>query len=245
MISHLDTLYRIAVLSLVFLASVVSPVLLHSQPKRIETSSAFGFYREDVGIYLGCGANFSSDYRSNFKQSLLNRGYTDVSTGWFGTVDAGLEFRVIHKLYIGPKVRCNFSILAIKTLYSTSYSTSSTDDIQTNIMYSVGPALKFYFVSFDRSAFYLTGSYSYFNTSYSDDTFAFKPDGQETYVGLGYEFDLSSVYMGIEIGYSHIPVVVQNNVYLYPYGYLATSPVNMDFGGVEIGITVTLGLGLY
>jgi hypothetical protein len=210
------------------------------QPARTDSESVaptpdrLHFFRKDMCAYIGIGLNTGGDFSTDYRASLTTQGVTNGGIGVFVTFQGGYDFAVADGLFLGPKVRVQYS--SLPTDKRDFFASTVTE---TYLIYTYGVSLKYYPVAFRSSALYVTGSYSFFSTSYTDVQFAFEPDGQELYGGLGYEFTLGGRHYGVELGYSHIPLLVGN------WTSQTSLSQKRNFGGIEINLVGTWEIGMY
>jgi hypothetical protein len=216
-------MYKLAVLFIFVLSLLV----------RVQKGQTQDFKREDIGIFVGLGLTNGNDYANDLKNAVGANvsGYL----GWIN-INAGLQFKIIEKLYFSP----HFRWLAGR-VSTTIKGFESSPNKKVNSIFLLGGSVNYYL----REQLYAQLSLSRISTTSETNNLKYDPDGIETGIAIGYEFWMDSKIVGIELGYTLIPVKTGSIGDFWNTFGGVNSIKKRDYGGIFINIKATFQIGNY
>jgi hypothetical protein len=204
---------------------VIAPTIICAEPVNHQ--------RKDLGLTFGLGVSEGTDYSKAIRNYLSN----DVS-GFlsFLNFELGVEFRVVANLYLYPRIQWEYNQISIPIKGFEAVS-----PYKINSILLPGVSGKYFFAAGSRGAFYVSGNLGY-PFPYSDFSgFSFKSKGIETGLAAGFEFTLGFEPMtrrlGIETGFSRLPVTVKFNDKI--------EPAYKNFGGFFVNLIANFPITKY
>jgi hypothetical protein len=191
--------------------------------------------RSDASIISGFGYLNGGDYNRIITDIFESRGYSVSGFIAFLNIELGFEFRVKKHFFIYPRFRFLFNSIKSKD----QLFNSGIESAYINSMFTYGIGGRYYLSENLPHCFYLQGEIGGFSTQ--SDMYDIIPDGLDTGVMMGYQYNWRTRGFGFEIGYKWMPVLLKTAIVqwsTYPsYAVVTASNVRKDFGGFFINIT--------
>jgi len=178
------------------------------------------------------GFQDGNDYGTSIKNFYSNKGYN--VTGFLNFIGVGgrFEFRIASNLYIYPGLSIYFHRISRKVIYSYLNNYTETKE-EATLLFSPEFGSNYY-LQFDRNLLYFNFQLSY-PLFLSPDDYDVTLKSISPEFGIGYRRIITNKNsLGIEIGYSILPVTVETN-----YDILNG---DKDFGGIFFKLVGTISL---